>query len=350
MEKTYIKIEEFLNWEWYGDNQTTRLYLHLLIKANPETERRGGEEIKRGQWAMMSSLEKLAKTLDMSIQSLRTALEKLKSTEDIRIKTTKKYRLIEVVKYEKFRVNCDIKDINERQHESNKRISGGGVGIQDCGSEEQHKNKKRATRKQHESNKRISGGGAGIQNDINERQHESNTRSKMVGKKWAAFEEILYNNNIIINNILYNSTLINHTLPNQTGEKSIVRYAHNTKKVEKSIQPIAGLSSASGKEKNGGGKKEKGEAEYEEALAGFVEMRKLIKKPLTARGKKIMIGRLGRFANTWEEKAAVLDQSVMNCWQGVFPLSEQGGRQGGKPKSKQESDQEAFERLCWGKK
>lgn len=61
--------------------------------------------------------------------------------------------------------------------------------------------------------------------------------------------------------------------------------------------------------------------ELVEAWEGYVEMRKLIKKPLTERAGKLVAGKLQKLApDDDERKAAILNQSVERSWQGVFPL------------------------------
>lgn len=59
-------------------------------------------------------------------------------------------------------------------------------------------------------------------------------------------------------------------------------------------------------------------------LNEFVVMRKTIKKPMTDRAKKELLTKLDKLAKTDEEKIAILDQSIFNSWQGVFPLKQQG--------------------------
>ena len=56
----------------------------------------------------------------------------------------------------------------------------------------------------------------------------------------------------------------------------------------------------------------------------FIKMRKLIKKPLTDRGLELLIGKLEKLApgNIAMQKA-ILEQSIMNNWQGVFPLKDE---------------------------
>ena len=59
-----------------------------------------------------------------------------------------------------------------------------------------------------------------------------------------------------------------------------------------------------------------------EALKDFIKMRKAIKRPLTDRAMKGILSKLNNCASDDLEKIEVLDQSIMNSWQGIFPLKE----------------------------
>jgi hypothetical protein len=59
-----------------------------------------------------------------------------------------------------------------------------------------------------------------------------------------------------------------------------------------------------------------------EAWAGYVEMRKKIKKPMTDRAIKLQIGVLEKLRAEGQNIEAVIDQSVMNSWQGLFAIAE----------------------------
>ena len=60
------------------------------------------------------------------------------------------------------------------------------------------------------------------------------------------------------------------------------------------------------------------DAELLDALRSFEEMRKKIKKPLSDRAKELAVSKLQGFpCDQW---VAILNQSVFNSWQGLFPL------------------------------
>ena len=52
----------------------------------------------------------------------------------------------------------------------------------------------------------------------------------------------------------------------------------------------------------------------------FIKMRKLIKSPLTDKGLSMMINKLMKMDSTPEGQIAILEQSVMNSWKGIFAV------------------------------
>jgi hypothetical protein len=66
-----------------------------------------------------------------------------------------------------------------------------------------------------------------------------------------------------------------------------------------------------------------------ESWDGFVAMRKAIRKPLTPRAMQLTVRELEKLLSAGEDVNAVLNQSTMNSWQGVFPLknSNRGNQQ-----------------------
>lgn len=60
--------------------------------------------------------------------------------------------------------------------------------------------------------------------------------------------------------------------------------------------------------------------ELKTALKDFSEMRKTIKKPFTTkRAITMLLNKLNNLASTDEEKKLILEQSIFNNWQGIFP-------------------------------
>ena len=55
-------------------------------------------------------------------------------------------------------------------------------------------------------------------------------------------------------------------------------------------------------------------------LVDFMKMRKSIKKPLTDRALKGILTKLDNLCENEQTKIEILEQSIINCWAGVFPL------------------------------
>jgi DNA replication protein DnaD len=98
---SWIKLpRRFLEWEWFTDRNTFQVFLYLLLTANHTEKKWQGITIKRGQ-VLVGSLS-MATALGITRQSLRTSLAKLKSTSEITIKSTNKYSLVTIEKYEEY--------------------------------------------------------------------------------------------------------------------------------------------------------------------------------------------------------------------------------------------------------
>lgn len=99
--RSFIKIlRKFTEWQWYNKSEMVHLFIHLLLKANYAKGNFQGQDVERGQ--LISGLQKLNKDTGISEQSIRTCLNRLKSTGEITIKSTNKFSLITIVKYEDY--------------------------------------------------------------------------------------------------------------------------------------------------------------------------------------------------------------------------------------------------------
>jgi len=123
----WIKLHRsLLDWEWYDDHNTFRVFMHCLLKANHQDKRYKGSIIKRGTF--YTSRELLSAETTLSERQVRTALNKLKTTNELTIKTSKQGTVIEVVNYEKYQVidqqsdqiKTNERPTNDQQTTSNK--------------------------------------------------------------------------------------------------------------------------------------------------------------------------------------------------------------------------------------
>lgn len=56
-------------------------------------------------------------------------------------------------------------------------------------------------------------------------------------------------------------------------------------------------------------------------------MRKAIKKPLTTKGLELMLNKLNKLTQVELEQITILNNSIMNNWQGIFPLKDEDKQQ-----------------------
>ena len=97
----HIKLHRsVLDWEWWDDINTFRLFVTILLLANWKGKKWHGKTIRRGQ--LWTSIPTLSEKSGLTIQQTRTALNHLKSTGEITDKPTRDGRLITVVNYGKY--------------------------------------------------------------------------------------------------------------------------------------------------------------------------------------------------------------------------------------------------------
>ena len=121
LENGYIKaFRGMLKWGWYTDVPTCKLWLHLLLCANYEPSSFHGKEILPGQ--LVTSYASLADGAGLSVQQVRTAIDKLKKTGEIKVYTNRHYTLITIPKYAAYQ-QTDNRQITDHQQTDNKPIT-----------------------------------------------------------------------------------------------------------------------------------------------------------------------------------------------------------------------------------
>ena len=125
----FIKLyDKILDWEWYHDINTFRLFIHLLLKANYKDSEFKGQTIHRGQ--LVTSLPSLAADTALSTRQVRVSLEHLQMTGEVTNKSYTKYRVITIVRYDDYQASdrqngrqmtdktADKWQTNDRQNDS----------------------------------------------------------------------------------------------------------------------------------------------------------------------------------------------------------------------------------------
>lgn len=95
---SYIKIDrKIIDWEWYGDINTCRLFFHMLLKANWRDAKFQGEDVPRGSF--ISSVRKLSEETGLTEREVRTAISHLKTTHEVTGKSHTKYTVFTIKNY-----------------------------------------------------------------------------------------------------------------------------------------------------------------------------------------------------------------------------------------------------------
>ena len=102
----FVKIHrKITKWEWYEDINCRLVFLHLILKANHEAKPWRGQIINRGE--IVCSMEGLAKEVGISVQNVKTALKKLKKsnqqrTPELTSRSTNKYTILTICNYDSY--------------------------------------------------------------------------------------------------------------------------------------------------------------------------------------------------------------------------------------------------------
>ena len=140
----WIKLHrKILDWEWFTSPSTLQLFIYLLLRANKEDKKWRGILIKRGQ--LVTSVATISEETKLSTQQVRTSLNRLKSTNEITSKTTNKFTLVTVCKYESYQLYEEVEQQTKQQalqQTNNKQITN---------KQQQHKNNKNIRNNKKES-------------------------------------------------------------------------------------------------------------------------------------------------------------------------------------------------------
>lgn len=89
-----------LNWGWYSDHNTKEVFIHLLLTVNYLPGEWKGRRIEVGQ--RVTSYQKLADELHLSVKEIRTALRHLQETGEVACESTSQYTVITIKNYSDF--------------------------------------------------------------------------------------------------------------------------------------------------------------------------------------------------------------------------------------------------------
>lgn len=108
----WVKIHrQILNWEWWDDHNTTRLFIWMLLQANHEPKKWRGILIETGQF--VSGRKKMADGTGLSEQQIRSCIARLKSTSDLTSKSTNKYTVYTLENWAKYQLVVENQPANQ---------------------------------------------------------------------------------------------------------------------------------------------------------------------------------------------------------------------------------------------
>ena len=117
----HIKLHRrILDWEWFDDEKTFRLFIYLLLKANWKPKPWKNIDIKRGQLA--TSVTSLSQNLGYTSSEIRSRLSSLTNSKEISTQTTNRFTVITICKYEDYQPSPDDESQTNRKH-SDKQIA-----------------------------------------------------------------------------------------------------------------------------------------------------------------------------------------------------------------------------------
>jgi hypothetical protein len=120
----WIKIHrKFLDWQWFKKPEAVQLFIYMLLKANHKDGNWQGHEIKKGQF--ITSAQTISNDTKLSLQVVRTLLKKFELTNEIIVKSTNKFTMLTICKYECYQdeSNATNKQLTNKQQTTNKQLT-----------------------------------------------------------------------------------------------------------------------------------------------------------------------------------------------------------------------------------
>ena len=122
----WIKLHrKITDWEWFEDKNTFIVFITLLLMANHKEKKYKGIVVKVG--TIVTGRDILARQTKLTVQQIRTALSKLKLTNEITIETSPQGTVIEIVNYKKYQLTTNEitieQPINNHQTTTNNNVN-----------------------------------------------------------------------------------------------------------------------------------------------------------------------------------------------------------------------------------
>ena len=185
--KLHRKMKE---WQWYKDQPTKALFIHLLFEAEWMDVICEGEVVKKGQ--VVTTEADLSTGTGLSRQQVRTALAHLISTNEITKTSTNKKTVITVENYNLYQAECVGYNQNSNQNndqQTNQQVTNDQptgnqptIDIKNNNNLNNYKNIDARARVRHDDGVSIS--------DSLERMREQIRRGRMEYAEWGRQHEV----------------------------------------------------------------------------------------------------------------------------------------------------------------
>lgn len=120
--------------------------------------------------------------------------------------------------------------------------------------------------------------------------------------------------------------------PIEEGNRSVFPYQYVQKRTTKPIkEPVKDAIASSKRASLKKSEDDLPDWMPREAWSDYVSMRKAIKAPLTPKAKTLAIAKLDELARAGHPPGAVLEQSILNSWRGLFELKGNRNERNGSP-------------------
>lgn len=102
----WLKLHRALiDWEWFKTPNMVHFWIYCLMKANHATKKWQGIEILPGQF--VSGRDAMSLETGIGEQSIRTCINRLKSTNELTSKSTNKYTIFTIISWKKYQLDED---------------------------------------------------------------------------------------------------------------------------------------------------------------------------------------------------------------------------------------------------
>ncbi len=212
MKKGFVKFNrKIIDWGWYTDVNTFKLFFHLILCANYTDGTFLGVKVLRGQIA--TSISRLAKETGLTVNEARTAKKHLESTGEITSESHGKFSVISIPNYDLYQ--SELRETLEKTHKQKHENS-----VKLC-----EKLTSESTSKSHGENAVISTLDSGLHQS--EAQTAMQTHHKRLTNSNANTSQA-FNNNIRNNknNKKYKKERMNGDSFDRSSEKQKLRFLH----------------------------------------------------------------------------------------------------------------------------